>query len=106
MTYGQLVDEIETLEDQGGEDMEEDVRFLEFYRQKRMEEMREAALKAKFGSYGEVTKSDWTHAVNNAGDGVYVVVHLAQKGCDLRWKAKLIHLEMKNLPLLINTYES
>ncbi|KAM7533148.1 hypothetical protein Aperf_G00000120339 [Anoplocephala perfoliata] len=80
MTYAQLTDEIEALEDQGGEDMEEDVKFLELYRQKRMEEMREAALKAKFGSYGEVTKSDWTHAVNNAGDGVYVVVHLAQKG--------------------------
>ncbi|VDL57599.1 unnamed protein product [Hymenolepis diminuta] len=80
MTYDELNDEIETLEDRGGEDIEEDIKFLELYRQKRIEEMKQAALKARFGSYDEVNKADWTQAVNNAGEGVYVVVHLAQKG--------------------------
>lgn len=80
MPYTRLTEELETLEDRGGDDLGEDVKFLELYRQKRLEEMREAIRKAKFGSYGEVTKSDWTQSVNNAGEGVYVVVHLAQKG--------------------------
>nr|CDS29465.1 Viral IAP associated factor [Hymenolepis microstoma] len=80
MNYDELTDKIETLEDQGGEELEEDVKFLELYRQKRIEEMKQAALKAKFGAYGEVNKADWTQAVNNAGEGVYVVVHLAHKG--------------------------
>ncbi|VDK23960.1 unnamed protein product [Taenia asiatica] len=80
MSYTQLTEELESLEDRGGDDLDEDMKFLDLYRQKRLEEMREAARKAKFGSYGEVTKSDWTQSVNNAGEGVYVVVHLAQKG--------------------------
>ncbi|VDO00200.1 unnamed protein product [Rodentolepis nana] len=80
MNYNELTDKIEALEDQGGDEIEEDVKFLELYRQKRIEEMKQAALRAKFGTYGEVNKADWTQAVNNAGEGVYVVVHLAYKG--------------------------
>ncbi|KAL5965056.1 Phosducin-like protein 3, partial [Taenia solium] len=80
MSYTQLTEELESLEDRGGDELDEDMKFLDLYRQKRLEEMREAVRKAKFGSYGEVTRSDWTQSVNNAGEGVYVVVHLAQKG--------------------------
>ncbi|KAH9277848.1 Viral IAP-associated factor -like protein [Echinococcus granulosus] len=80
MSYSQLTEELEALEDRGGVNLEEDMKFLELYRQKRLEEMREAVRKAKFGSYGEVTKCDWIQSVSNAGEGVNVVVHLAQKG--------------------------
>ncbi|CDI97180.1 phosducin protein 3 [Echinococcus multilocularis] len=80
MSYSQLTEELEALEDRGGVNLEEDMKFLELYRRKRLEEMREAIRKAKFGSYGEVTKCDWTRSVSNAGEGVNVVVHLAQKG--------------------------
>ncbi len=80
MSYDKLTEKIEMLEDEGQDEMDEDVKFLEMYRQKRLDQMREAAIKARFGTYGEVTKSDWTAAITNAGSGVYVVVHIAQKG--------------------------
>uniref|UniRef100_A0A5K3FPZ9 Phosducin domain-containing protein n=1 Tax=Mesocestoides corti TaxID=53468 RepID=A0A5K3FPZ9_MESCO len=80
MSYDKLTEEIENLEDQGRSDEDEDSKFLEMYRQKRLNEMREAALKARFGTYGEVTKADWTSCINKAGDGIFVVVHIAQKG--------------------------
>lgn len=80
MSYDKLTERIEMLEDEGQDELDDDVKFLEMYRQKRIDEMREAEMKARFGSYGEVTKSDWTVSITNAGSGVYVVVHLAQKG--------------------------
>ena len=79
LSLKELTEHMESKEDEGV-DSDEDLEFLKMYRQKRLEEMQEAALKAKFGSYGEVTKAEWTESVNKAGDGVYVVVHLAQKG--------------------------
>ncbi|KAL5104258.1 hypothetical protein TcWFU_004466 [Taenia crassiceps] len=69
MSYARLTEELENLEDRGV-DNTDDTKFFELYRQKRLDEMREAARKAKFGSYGEVTKHDWTQSVNNAGEGV------------------------------------
>ncbi|VDM32184.1 unnamed protein product, partial [Hydatigera taeniaeformis] len=97
MSYTQLTEELETLEDRGCDDLDEDKKFLELYRQKRLEEMREAAKKAKFGFYGEVTKSDWVESVNNAGEGVYVVVHLAHKGNE---KCAVIDQHLRTLAAL------
>ena len=79
LSFDELTEHVEAKEDEGVES-DDDLEFLKTYRQKRLDEMQEAARKAKFGSYGEVTKTDWTQSVNRAGEGVYVVVHLAQKG--------------------------
>lgn len=75
-----LTETIECLEDGGlGED-EDEVRFLEEYRRKRMAEFKESAALNKFGSVREITKSDWTVEVNDAAKGVYVVIHIAGQG--------------------------
>lgn len=47
-----------------------------FYRRQRMAEMREAQQRNKFGEVREISKSDWVTEVNNAGDGIWVVIHV------------------------------
>ena len=41
-----------------------------------MAEMKEAQQKSRFGSVREISKEDWVAQVNQAGDGVWVVVHV------------------------------
>ncbi|VDN13130.1 unnamed protein product [Dibothriocephalus latus] len=78
LSYDKLTAKIEALED-GGQD-DDEAKFLEEYRQKRLAEMRQAAARARFGNVCEVTKVDWMKEINQAGKGVYVVVHIARKG--------------------------
>nr|VZI48572.1 unnamed protein product [Spirometra erinaceieuropaei] len=78
LSYEKLTAKIESLEDAGQD--EDEAKFFEEYRQKRLAEMRQAAARAKFGSVLEVTKADWVREINEAGKGVYVVVHIARKG--------------------------
>lgn len=50
--------------------------FVLFSRRQRMAEMKEASMKAKFGQVKEISKADWVTEVNQAGEGVWVVVHV------------------------------
>lgn len=64
-------EELEDLEDEFRDD-----RFLEEYRQKRLEEMRARAGVRDFGGVAFITGSDFVKEVTNAGEGVKVVVVL------------------------------
>ncbi|CAL8081853.1 unnamed protein product [Calicophoron daubneyi] len=77
LSIQQLNAKLESAEDQNAED--EDVRFLEEYRRKRLAAMQEEAARARFGSVMQVTKADWKDEVTDAGD-VYVVIHIGREG--------------------------
>lgn len=68
------LEELEACED------EEDERILQEYRRKRLLEMQQNALKSKFGEVMEISGEDYIREVNQAGDGVWVVLHLYQQG--------------------------
>lgn len=64
----------------------EDDRFLEKYRKQRMEELREAAAKPRYGSLEFIKSSDYVSEVSNAPPDVWVVVLLLKdghEGCSL-----------------------
>jgi len=76
------LDELAEKED---DDWEDD-GLIEKIRQQRMAEMREKSAKAKFGEIREISAPDYVAEVNNAGAGVWVVLHLYRSGiplCDL-----------------------
>lgn len=58
-------------------DLEEDPLFEE-YRRKRMEEMKLAAARPKFGSLLEIGRPDFEIQVTRAPKDVIVVIHLYQ----------------------------
>jgi len=64
------LDELDELED------EEEERVLEEYRRQRMAEIRAKQQAAKFGEVGEISAEDYVREVNQAGDGIAVVLHL------------------------------
>ncbi|KAA0190814.1 Phosducin like 3 [Fasciolopsis buskii] len=76
LTVDQLQKRIELAEDEADE---EDAKFLEQYRRKRLAMMQEEAAKAKYGYVREISKAEWKSEVTDAGD-VYVVIHIAQNG--------------------------
>ncbi|KAF5401912.1 Viral IAP-associated factor [Paragonimus heterotremus] len=78
MTLDELNDKVDLAEDEGLMD-EEDAKFLEEYRRKRIALMHENASRAKYGQVRAVTKSDWKSEVSESGD-VYVVIHVAERG--------------------------
>ncbi|WLF79456.1 Proteolipid protein 2 [Lodderomyces elongisporus] len=65
------LDELDELEDQ------EDEEFLNFYKQKRLNELKELTAKKKFGSVLPVSKSEYEDEVTKASKDTYVVVHLS-----------------------------
>jgi hypothetical protein len=71
------MDELDELED------DEDERVLAEYRRKRIAEMQARADKAKYGAVLEITAIDYVKEVNQAGDGVWVVLHLYRQGIPL-----------------------
>lgn len=71
------LDELDELED------EEDERVLAQYRQKRIAEMKAMQEKSKFGSVIEITAVDYVQEINQAGEGVWVVLHLYKQGIPL-----------------------
>ncbi|XP_074290551.1 uncharacterized protein LOC141617265 [Silene latifolia] len=74
-------DELEDLED----DFDDD-RFLEDYRRKRLEEMKQAAKVAKFGSIMSISGSDFIREVSQAPPEIWVVCLLYKEGfaaCEL-----------------------
>ncbi|DBA75401.1 hypothetical protein WJX77_002145 [Trebouxia sp. C0004] len=68
---GKAVDELEELADEFDDD-----RFLEQYRQERIEQLKAAQKQARFGTMEHITRGDFVQQVTNAGEDVYVVVHL------------------------------
>ena len=68
------MDELDELED------EEEERILAQYRNKRIAEMKALEKKARFGSVIEITAVDYVSEVNQAGEGVWVVLHLYKTG--------------------------
>lgn len=68
---------IETLEEDLEEADSDEERILEQYRDKRIAQMRQEAMKPKFGpGVTYVAASDWKAEVTEARDDVFVVVHL------------------------------
>ncbi len=68
------LDELDELED------EEDDRVLQQYRLKRIAEIKALQEKAKYGAVLEITAVDYVKEVNQAGEGVWVVLHLYKAG--------------------------
>lgn len=68
------LDDLDELED------EEDERVLEEYRRKRIAEMKELASKCKYGEVQEISAEDYVKEVNNAGEDVWVILHLYKSG--------------------------
>jgi len=71
------LDELDELED------EEDERILLEYRNKRIAEIQEYAKKAKYGDVREISAQDYVQEVNEAGEGIWVVLHLYKTGIPL-----------------------
>ncbi|KAL3133995.1 hypothetical protein ABBQ32_008434 [Trebouxia sp. C0010 RCD-2024] len=65
------VEELAELDDEFDDD-----RFLEQYRQERIQQLKQAQNKAKFGTVEQITRGDFVQQVTNAGEDVYVVVLL------------------------------
>ncbi|XP_023014927.1 viral IAP-associated factor [Leptinotarsa decemlineata] len=82
------LDELDELEDS------EDEAVLLEYRNKRIAELKALAERRKFGSVGEISAQDYVNEVNNAGEGIWVVLHLYKQGIPL---CALINEYMKYL---------
>uniref|UniRef100_D3TQL3 Viral IAP-associated factor n=1 Tax=Glossina morsitans morsitans TaxID=37546 RepID=D3TQL3_GLOMM len=82
------LNELDELEDS------EDEEILEHYRKQRIAEMKAFAEKAKFGAVGEISGQDYVNEVTNAGEGIWVVLHLYANGVPL---CALIHHHMQQL---------
>ncbi|XP_030829735.1 viral IAP-associated factor homolog [Strongylocentrotus purpuratus] len=71
------LDELDELED------EEEERILQQYRQQRVAEIKRIQDKAIYGSVKDISAQDYVQEVNNAGEGVWVVLHLYKAGIPL-----------------------
>ena len=71
------LDELDELED------EEDEKVLLEYRRKRIAEIQELASKSKYGEVKEISGEDYVQEVNNAGEDIWVVLHLYKSGIPL-----------------------
>ncbi len=56
--------------------MNTDSKALEHYRHLRLQQLKEAAIKNRFGEVEEITKDEWVRQVTEASEGCDVVVHL------------------------------
>lgn len=82
------LDELDELEDS------EDEAIIQEYRNKRIREMKALAERSKFGTVREISGQDYVNEVNKAGEGIYVVLHLYERGIPL---CALINQFMVNL---------
>lgn len=82
---------IDEQDAEGLDDLEDDFaddRFLEEYRQKRLQEMQKRMGAKEFGSVISIGRSDFVSEVTNAGEGIKVVVILFRPRHD--WSDKLL----------------
>lgn len=75
---GKTEEELEELEDDAR--LDDDSRFLEEYRKRRLAELQERARKARFGAVVPITGGDFVREVSHAPPEVWVVVHLYKDG--------------------------
>eukprot|EP01134_Creolimax_fragrantissima_P001690 CFRG1690T1 len=71
------IDELDEFEDEL-----DDEAVIQAYRRQRMAEAKEKLSKEVYGTVREISKDDWTEQVNNAGQDIWVVVHLYQSGIE------------------------
>lgn len=71
------LDELDENED--GIDEEEE-RIYQMYRRQRMAEMKATTAKENYGDVTDISKVDYVREVNNAGEGVWVVLHIYKDG--------------------------
>jgi hypothetical protein len=65
--------------DELADDCEEDEdKLLDFYRQRRLAEIKIAQMRNKFGDVNEIIKADWVREVTEASETAWVVCHLYQ----------------------------
>lgn len=65
------IDDLNSLED------EEDEEFLNFYKNKRISEMKELASAAKFGQIYHITKQEYEQEVTKQSDSCFVLLHMS-----------------------------
>lgn len=83
---------IERLDEELEEADSDEEKILQQYRDKRIAQMREEAMKPKFGpGVTYVSASDWKSEVTEAGRGIYVVVHLVRPICHVRLREHFRH---------------
>ncbi|XP_059169480.1 phosducin-like protein 3 [Physella acuta] len=85
------LDELNEIEDDLDE---EDERRFEEYRRQRLAELMAIQKNARFGDVGEISKADYVTQVNNAGEGVWVVLHIYKDGIPI---CKLVNNHLVNL---------
>lgn len=68
------MDGLDELED------EEDEAVLQEYRRRRIAEIKKLSEKPRFGDVIEVSGDNYVKQVNQAGEGIWVVLHLYQQG--------------------------
>lgn len=85
------LDELNDKEDDIDED---DERIFEEYRRQRLAELRAAQANARFGDVVEISKADYVTQVNNAGEGIWVILHIYKDGIPI---CKLINNYLTNL---------
>ncbi|KAF7991182.1 hypothetical protein HCN44_002744 [Aphidius gifuensis] len=71
------LDELDELEDD-----EDEIVLLE-YRKKRIAEMQALACKSKYGEVRDISAQDYVQEVNNAGEDIWVILHLYKQGIPL-----------------------
>lgn len=64
-------------------DLDEDDEIMEKIRQKRLKEIEELRKKSKYGSILEISGEDWIKEINEAGEDIWVIVHLYKTGVQL-----------------------
>ncbi|KAI1885136.1 hypothetical protein AGOR_G00217090 [Albula goreensis] len=74
---------LEELEENEDEFSEEDEMAIEMYRQKRLAEWKANQIKNVFGEVVEISGQDYVKEVNQAGQGIWVVLHLYKQGIPL-----------------------
>ena len=70
-------DDIDALFDELND---EDERAFEEYRQKRLANLKAEYDRKRFGAVLEITKQNYVDEVNNAGEDIWVVVHVYKPG--------------------------
>ncbi|CAL8266716.1 unnamed protein product [Lota lota] len=74
---------LQELEENEDEFSDEDEAAMEMYRQKRLAEWKATQLKNTFGALEEISGQDYIKEVNQAGEGIWVVLHLYKQGIPL-----------------------
>lgn len=76
---------------------DEDERAFEEYRQKRLATLKAEYDRKRFGTVAEITKQNYVDEVNNAGEDIWVVVHVYKPGLVWMLWDFLIEISLKKV---------